>query len=285
MRFIKFHGLGNDYIVFEEEQLGGVEQLNEFARRVCDRHYGAGADGISVIGRAKDAEEADFRVRIFNADGSEAGLSGNGTRSAAAYLYYQGLWASEALRLATRTGVKLYRLLELEDRGHYRFEAELGQPLFESAAVPVLTDEPLSRVVDYPLEVDGETLRVTALSMGNPNCCVFVDDFDQLDWRRVGRILESHRQFPDRTNVVFVRVLDRGQIELRIWERGVGETLSSGTCACAAVVASIINERTGRRVGVSMPGGRIDVWWREDGEVLMTGRADVVYSGEWLAGP
>jgi diaminopimelate epimerase len=285
MQFIKFHGFGNDYIVFEEEHLGGVDSLNEFARRVCDRHYGAGADGIAVVVRAIDDGEADFLVRIFNADGSEAGLSGNGTRSAAAYLYYQGLWEREELRLATRTGVKLYRLRETVERGHYWFEAELGQPAFESAAVPVLTNEPLSRVVDYPLEVDGETYAVTALLMGNPNCCIFVEDFDQLDWRSIGRILESHRQFPDRTNVVFVRVRDRANIELRIWERGVGETFSSGTCACAAAVASVINNQTERRVGVWMPGGRIDVWWREDGEVVMTGRADVVYSGEWLAGP
>ena len=284
MQFIKFHGFGNDYIVFEAERLAGVDSLNEFARRVCDRHYGAGADGIAVVGRAEDGS-ADFLVRIFNADGSEAGLSGNGTRSAAAYLYYQGLWSREELRLATRTGVKLYRLRERMERGHYWFEAELGQPVFESAVIPILTGEPLSRVIDYPLEVEGQTLRVTALLMGNPNCCIFVEDFDQLDWRRVGRILESHRQFPDRTNVVFARVRDRDQIELRIWERGVGETFSSGTGACAAVVASIINDKTERRVGVWMPGGRIDVWWREDGEVVMTGRADVVYSGEWLAGP
>lgn len=283
MQFIKFHGFGNDYIVFEEERLGGVVSLNEFARRVCDRHYGAGADGISVIGRAENAE-ADFLVRIFNADGSEAGLSGNGTRAAAAYLYYQGRWSRDELRLATRTGVKLYRLREQVERGHYWFEAELGQPRFESEAIPIITDEPLARVKDYPLDVEGETYAVTALLMGNPNCCIFVEDFEALDWRRIGRALESHRQFPDRTNVVFVRVRDRGQIELRIWERGVGETFSSGTCACAAVVASIINNRTERRVGVLMPGGRIDVWWREDGEVVMTGRADVVYSGEWLAG-
>jgi diaminopimelate epimerase len=284
MQFIKFHGLGNDYIVFEAERLGGVASLNEFARRLCDRHYGAGADGISVVSRAEDVD-ADFQVRIFNVDGSEAGLSGNGTRAAAAYLYYQGLWARDELRLATRTGVKLYRLREQVERGHYWFEAELGQPVFESAAIPMRTDEPLPRVTNYPLDVEGEMLRVTALQMGNPNCCIFVEDFDQLDWRRVGRILESHRQFPDRTNVVFVRVRDRGQIELRIWERGVGETFSSGTCACAAVVASVINDQTERRVGVLMPGGRIDVWWRADGEVVMTGRADVVYSGEWLAGP
>ena len=283
MQFIKFHGFGNDYIVFEEGRLDTVSSLNEFARRVCDRHYGAGADGIAVVSRS-ESESADFNVRIFNADGSEAGLSGNGTRSAAAYLYYQGLWSPDELRLQTRTGVKLYRLREREGRGHYWFEAELGQPAFDSASIPIQTDEPLERVIDYPLDVSGETFPVTALLMGNPNCCIFVDDFEALDWRRVGRILESHRQFPERVNVVFVRVRGRDRIELRIWERGVGETFSSGTCACAAMIASVINGRTERRVSVHMPGGQIDAWWREDGEVLMTGRADVVYSGEWLAG-
>ena len=205
IQFIKFHGFGNDYIVFEEERLSAVNSLNEFARRVCDRHYGAGADGIAVVGQAEEGS-ADFSVRIFNADGSEAGLSGNGTRSAAAYLYYRGLWSRDELRLQTRTGVKLYRLRERLERGHYWFEAELGQPAFDSASIPMLTDEPMARVIDYPLDVLGETMRVTALLMGNPNCCIFVDDFEGLDWRRVGRALESHRQFPLRANVVFVRV-------------------------------------------------------------------------------
>src|ERR1044072_7735492 len=266
MEFIKFHGFGNDYIVFEEERLSEVASLNEFARRVCDRHYGAGADGIAVIGPATTGR-ADFHVRIFSAGGSEAGLSGNGTRSAAAYLYYQDLWSKDELRLETRTGVKLYHLREREGHGHYWFEAELGQPAFDSASVPILTDKPFELAVNYPVDVSGETFRVTALLMGNPNCCIFVEDFEALDWRRVGRALESHRQFPERANVVFVRVMDRDQIELRIWERGVGETFSSGTCACAAMLASVINDRTERRVLIHMPGGQINAFWREDGEV------------------
>jgi diaminopimelate epimerase len=282
MRFIKFHGFGNDYLVFEAEQLAGVERLNDFARGICDRHYGAGADGITIVSRAEEEESADFNVRIFNADGSEAGLSGNGTRCTVAYLYYRGLWSKDELRLSTRTGVKLYHLRERESRGHYWFEAELGKPGLDSASVPMLTDEPRERVTDYPLTVEGEGLRVTALSMGNPNCIIFVDDFDELDWRRVGRALENHEQFPDRTNVVFVKVIDSSNIEVRLWERGVGETKSSGTCSCAAVVASSINNKTERHVHVHTEGGLIEVLWREDGEVVMTGRADVVYSGEWL---
>ncbi|HEY0544332.1 MAG TPA: diaminopimelate epimerase [Pyrinomonadaceae bacterium] len=282
MQFIKFHGFGNDYIVFEASELEGVESLSELARRVCDRHYGAGADGIAIVSRSQD-EGADFNVRIFNPDGSEAGLSGNGTRSAAAYLHYRGLWSDENLRLATRTGVKLYRLRERIEDGHYWFEAELGEPRFDSASIPMLTDMPLERITEYPLNVEGEQLRVTALLMGNPHCCIFVEDFDELDWRKVGRALQSHAQFPERTNVVFIRVTDRLNIELRIWERGVGETFSSGTGACAASVASMINDQTERRIKVWMPGGQIEVEWRADNEVVMTGRADIVYRGEWLS--
>jgi diaminopimelate epimerase len=283
MRFIKFQGFGNDYIVFEAEQLAWVGSLNEFARRVCDRHYGAGADGIALVQKSSD-QDADFAVRIFNVDGSEAGLSGNGTRAAVASLYYRGLWSKNELRLATRSGVKLYRLLETIGAGHYWFASELGQPAFDSASIPFLTDEPLERVMDYPLSVDGVSLNVTALLMGNPMCCVFVEDFDALDWRRLGRLLEVHTQFPERANVVFVRVHDRHNIELRIWERGVGETSASGTCSCAAVVASVMKGETERRLKVYMPGGNIEIEWREDGEVLLTGRADIVYGGEWLAG-
>lgn len=281
MRFIKFEGFGNDYIVFEAEQLAGVERLSEFVRAVCERHYGAGADGIIVLSAA-ESEEADFVARIFNSDGSEAGLSGNGTRCAAAYLHYRGLWSQTDLRLSTLAGVKLYRLRELISRGHYWFDSELGQPRFESAAIPMLTEAPLERVVAYPLAVDGESWPITALSIGNPHCCIFVDDFAAEDWRRLGRLIESHRQFPDRINVTFVRVLDRANVEVRIWERGVGETFSSGTCSSAAAIASIINGLTERSVTVQTPGGRIQVEWREDGEVVLTGRADVVYSGEWL---
>ncbi|HEX8177506.1 MAG TPA: diaminopimelate epimerase [Pyrinomonadaceae bacterium] len=281
MRFIKFQGFGNDYIIFEAGEVARVESLNNLARAICDRHYGAGADGIVIISPSEDKASADFDARIFNADGSEAGLSGNGTRCAVAFLYHEGLWDKEALRLSTRSGVKLYRLREELGRGHYWFESELGKPRFDSASIPMLTDEPQERVMDYPLVVEGERFPVTALHMGNPNCSIFVEDFGQVDWRRVGRLLESHAQFPERTNVEFVRVKDRANIELRIWERGVGATESSGTCSCAAVVASVIKGLTERRVTAWMEGGHAEILWREDDEVVLTGRADIVYSGEW----
>ncbi|HEX8558281.1 MAG TPA: diaminopimelate epimerase [Pyrinomonadaceae bacterium] len=294
MRFTKFHGYGNDYLVFEAAELAGVgwrggfkrhgagEPFTEFVRRVCDRHFGAGSDGVAVVEPAR-AGEADFRLRIFNPDGGEAAMSGNGSRCAASHLYFAGLWRDEELRFDTRAGVKRYRLCAREGAGAFRFEAEIGRPRFDSASIPMLTLEPLAEVRDYPLALpDGETLTVTALQMCNPNCCAFVEDFERADWRRLGRAVESHGAFPERTNVEFIRVLDRRRIEARVWERGAGETLSSGTGACAAAVASMLGGRMDRRVHVSMPGGLLEVHWREDGEVLLTGTAQVVYRGEWL---
>lgn len=293
MRFVKFHGYGNDYLVFEAAELKGVglslgfervgagEPFFEFVKRICDRHFGAGSDGIAVVEPL--GEGADFRLRIFNPDGGEAAMSGNGSRCAAAYLHYAGLWSDEELRFSTRAGVKRYRLCERLGAGSFRFEAEIGRPRFDSASIPMLTGEPHAEVREYTLPLPGgEIVRVTALQMCNPNCCVFVRDLEKVDWRRLGRTIESHAAFPERTNVEFIRVLDRGNIEARVWERGAGETLSSGTGASAAAVASMVGGHTDRHVKVSMPGGLLEVLWREDGEVLLTGEAEVVYRGEWL---
>jgi diaminopimelate epimerase len=285
--FTKFQGFGNDYLVFEADQLTRVDNPGEFARRICNRHYGAGADGIAIVSEPPAVAgglvgDSDFRVRIFNPDGSEAGMSGNGTRCAAAYLFFHGLWSDENLRLQTRNGIKRYHLIERSGDGSFLFRSELGQPRFDSASIPMNTEEPLDRVINHPLDVSGELLQVTALQMGNPNCCVFVDDFDAIDWRRLGPLIENHPGFPERTNVIFIRVRDRATIEERIWERGVGETESSGTCSCAAVVASVINGKCDRKIEVHAPGGTIPIEWRDDDEVVLTGTASAVYSGHWL---
>lgn len=287
-RFIKFHGFGNDYIVIESNELGGVTdatRLGDFAKRICERHFGAGSDGIAVV-TPWESSEANFQVRIFNPDGSEASLSGNGTRCAAAYLYYQKLWSDDELLLTTRAGVKRYVLRENSEPGKYVFDSELGEPKFDSASIPMLTSPPLDRIIDYELDVDGTNFKVTAVQIGNPICCIFVDDFEQFDWRRVGKSLERHSQFPDRTNVVFVMVKDRKNIEVRIWERGVGETMASGSCSCAAAVASMIKGETERSIDVLMAGGRARIQWRDDGngqgEVVLTGAAEVIYGGDWL---
>ncbi len=297
MRFAKFHGYGNDYIVFEVGELkrtgwsndfvrfGDVGPFADFVRRVCHRHYGAGADGVAVV-ESLVGGEADFRLRIFNADGSEAAMSGNGSRCAVAYLYQSKLWTEAELRLTTRAGIKRYTLRGRPSPGRYLFEAEIGRPVFDNASIPFASPTPLSEVSDFPLALGGEeTIRITALQMCNPNCCVFVEDFDQVDWRRLGSLIEPHAHFPEKTNVEFVRIVGPEDIEVRIWERGVGETLSSGTGACAAAVASAWTGRAGRRVRVSMPGGLLEVFWREeDDEVLLTGEAEAVYAGQWLKG-
>jgi diaminopimelate epimerase len=278
-QFTKFHGLGNDYLVIETEQLAGIEDLGEFARRICNRHYGAGGDGIAIVGKS-DTDTADFTCRIFNPDGSEAGLSGNGTRCAVAYLHYNGLWTKDELRLSTRTGLKRYLMRGQPGPGKYLFESELGQPKFDSRSIPMSIEPSVERVVNYPFE----TFQITAMQMGNPNCCIFVENFDALDWRRIGKQIENHPQFPDRTNVVFVRVIDRKLIELRIWERGVGETTASGTCSCAGAVAAMVNDKADRNVRVVMEGGEVKIQWRpDDDQVVITGTAEVVYSGQWLA--
>jgi diaminopimelate epimerase len=284
MKFVKFHGYGNDYIVCEAGELAGVAgDVPEFVRRACDRHFGVGGDGVATLEPAAGDGAADFVLRIFNPDGSEAAMSGNGSRSAASFLYFQGLWRQEELRLSTKAGVKLYRLLEQDGRGRYRFAAEIGRPALDSASIPMRTGDAREQVVDFALELEpGEVVRLTALQMCNPNACLFVDDFERADWRRVGQAIESHPQFPQRTNVEFIRVRDRGTIEVRVYERGVGPTLSSGTGACASAVAACLNGLTDRRVRVEMEGGRLEVEWRDDGEVLLTGEAEAIYRGEWL---
>ena len=280
-RFTKFHGLGNDYLVIEAEQLAGVDDLGDFARRICNRHYGAGGDGIAIISKSQTAD-ADFTCRIFNPDGSEAGLSGNGTRCAVAYLYHARLWSKDELRLSTRTGLKRYFPRGQTGPGKFLFQSELGKPKFDSPSIPMSIAPALDQVIGYVLPVDGEPVVITAMQMGNPNCCIFVDDFDALNWRQLGKIIETHPQFPDRTNVVFIRVPDRKLIELRIWERGVGETTASGTCSCAGAVAAMVNEKADRDVRVVMEGGEVRIHWRPDGEVVITGTAELVYSGDWL---
>jgi diaminopimelate epimerase len=288
LKFAKLHGYGNDYLVIEASELSkflsldDVAAVRDFVRQICQRHYGAGADGVALVEKIDDA--ADFRVRIFNPDGGEAAMSGNGTRCAAAYLHHAKLWTREMLRFSTRAGIKIYALLA-SDGKKFRFEAEIGKPRFANDAIPMKTDEPLPRVVNYDLPLDeGESARVTALEMCNPNVCVFVDDFESADWRRIGDLIEHHPQFPERTNVEFVRVINRNLIEARVWERGVGETLASGTGACAAAVAACVNDLTDRKVRVQMPGGELQVVWRAtDEEVILTGDAEIIYRGEWLA--
>ena len=277
--FSKFHGFGNDYIVIEKASVPETISLSELAKAICHRHTGAGSDGIAVIEKL-DSETADYHCEIVNPDGSFAGFSGNGTRCAVAYLYYKKLWSRPDLRLETRSGIKNYTLIERLSDGHYWFESEIGKPRFASDEIPVAAESRLENVIDRRIPVDGNWIDISAVNVGNPVACTFVDDFG-LDWRRLGRELESHQAFPERANIVFVKVIDRENIDIRIWERGAGETSASGTCASASAVLSAFTGKTDRTVSVHTEGGVTEVFWRDDDEILLTGRADLVYCGEW----
>ena len=268
VKFCKFHGFGNDYIVILAEHMAGISSVSDLAKRICQRHTGAGSDGIAVLEKL-DGAEADYFCEIVNPDGSFAGFSGNGTRCAVAYLHYSGLWAENDLRLKTRSGIKNYRLIETFGEGSYRFEAEIGKPKFSSADIPVRTENEAESVIDEIFEiagVDGQLkiknqkskITASAVNVGNPVACIFVDNFD-LDWLTIGREMETHPKFPDRANIVFVRLIDGENIELRIWERGAGETSASGTCSSGAAVLSAFTGRAGRKVSVHSPGGVTEV--------------------------
>ncbi len=277
--FTKFHGFGNDYIVIERDDIPPDVSLSELAKAICTRHTGAGSDGIAVVSRL-DSDTADYFCEIINPDGSTAGFSGNGTRCAVAYLHYKGIWSEPQLRLETRSGIKKYDLIERKGIGEFWFEAEIGKPRFASEEVPVLTPQRREAVVNEPIESNGRHYAFSTVNIGNPVACIFVGNFD-FDWRSVGRELETHRMFPERSNIVFVRIDDRENITIRIWERAAGETTSSGTCSSAAAILSSFLLKTDRNVNVHAEGGITKVIWRDDDEIIITGRADLSYSGEW----
>jgi diaminopimelate epimerase len=280
IKFTKVQGLGNDFLVIPVEDVTALRSARELARHMCERNYGAGADGIVFVTRARHAD-ADFASRIFNADGSEAGISGNGTRCVAAYLYHSGQWAEPEVRIATAAGVKPGRLVSREG-SRFEFEFDMGEPRFSSEDIPMAIEPRVGRVVGYPLKLGGDTFQVTCLSMGNPQCVIFVTDFGGVSLGEMGPLIEDHPLFPDRTNVEFARVISRDEIEILIWERGAGHTLSSGPGSCASAVAAALNGLTGRGVSVRTEGGTLRVDWREDNTVALTGPAEVVYEALWL---
>ena len=277
--FCKFHGFGNDYIVIEKSKVPNDLTLPDLSRAITHRHTGAGSDGIAVVEKL-DGAGADFHCEIINPDGSIAGFSGNGTRCAVAYLHYKNLWSYPGLRLRTKSGIKSFSLIEETSPGHYWFESEIGKPRFASDEIPVITDQRYESVIERELELADKKVKVSCVNVGNPVAVVFVDNFD-FDWRKMGKDLESHSGFPQKANIVFIRVLDRENIEIKIWERGVGETSSSGTCCAGAAILTAFTNRTERTVSVLTEGGTTEIHWRDDDEMIITGSADLAYCGEW----
>ncbi len=283
LRFTKMQGIGNDYIYingFEEQ----VDNPGDLAKRMSERHFGVGSDGLVLI---LPSNVADLRMRMFNADGTEAEMCGNASRCVGKYAYEKGLAKKDLIRLETAAGVKLIRLL-FEGSNVSGATVDMGEPILVPARIPVKLAPVLSvaeedqRCIGHPIEIAGRTYAVTAVSMGNPHAVVFMQGIDDLNLEKLGPLFEHHHIFPKRTNTEFVEVLSSTKIRMRVWERGAGETLACGTGACAAVVACALNGYTERQVDVELKGGSLHINWDiTDNHVFMTGPAVTVYEGSY----
>lgn len=275
MKFTKMHGIGNDYVYvncFEEE----VKNPSETAKFVSDRHFGIGADGLILI---KPSQIADCEMDMYNADGSQGAMCGNGVRCVAKFVYDAGIARKDRISVATRSGIK-YVDVYAKDGKAESVRVNMGAPILCAKDVPMVCDE--EKAIDYPIEVDNSIWKVTAVSMGNPHAVVYIDDVDGLEIEKIGPKFENHPAFPDRVNTEFVRVIDRHTVQMRVWERGSGETLACGTGACAVAVSSILNGLVDEgEITVKLLGGDLRIEWnRKENTVYMTGTATTVFVGE-----
>ena len=274
MKFTKMQGIGNDYVYvncFEEK----VENPGKLAVRVSDRHFGIGSDGLILI---KPSERADFCMEMYNADGSEGAMCGNGVRCVGKYVYDYGLTEQTSIQVETKSGIK-YLDLTVEEGKVSQVRVNMGAPELSPSGIPVLADG--DKVLDAPIMVDGREYRMTCVSMGNPHAVVYLNDVKNLEIEKIGPMFEMHPCFPDRVNTEFVRVVDGHTLEMRVWERGSGETLACGTGACAVAVALILNGHVSGEVTVKLLGGDLKILWDEQENIVyMTGPAAVVFDGE-----
>lgn len=275
MKFTKMQGCGNDYVYIN----GFTEKIGDkpaFVRAVSDRHFGVGGDGAIFI---NPSEEADFEMEMYNADGTRAEMCGNGIRCVAKYVYDKGLTDREQISIVSFGNVK-YVDLYVENSLVRSVKVNMGAPVLEAKKVPVKSA--MERSVDEPITVNGKEYRMTCVSMGNPHAVVFMENITKLDIASIGPLFENHEVFPNRTNTEFVEVVDRTHVNMRVWERGTGETLACGTGCCATVAACVLNGLTEDEVTVRVLGGEIDIRWdREENLIYMTGPAETVFEGEF----
>lgn len=273
MIFTKMHGLGNDYVCincFRER----VEDPSGFARTLCNRHYGIGADGLILICPSK---VSDFKMEIYNSDGSVAGMCGNGIRCLGKYVYDYRLTGKETLSIETKSGIRNMHL-HIQDGKACGAMVDMGVPRLNAHSIPILSEKDL--VINDPIEVQKKNYRMTGISMGNPHAVIFSEEINGISLEETGRELEFHPRFPERANIEFCHVIARDRMEIRVWERGVGETLACGTGACAAVVASVLNDLTDEEVIVKLLGGELSVRWdRKVNHVFLEGPAVKVFDG------
>ncbi|SMC85875.1 diaminopimelate epimerase [Papillibacter cinnamivorans] len=273
MKFTKMQGLGNDYIYincFEEH----LERPEELSRKLSDRHFGVGADGLILIGPSKTA---DFKMEMYNADGSSGEMCGNGIRCVGRYVHDRGLTDQETITVETGAGIKTLRL-HVEDGKAKKATVDMGEPILEPEKIPVLGGG--ERFIARSVEVGGREWTVTCVSMGNPHAVIFVPETEALNLAEIGPLFEFHPLFPNRINTEFVKVLDGETLQMRVWERGSGETMACGTGACATLVAAVLNGFCKRSGTVRLLGGTLQITWDEgDNHVYMTGPAEFVFDG------
>lgn len=288
MKFSKMHGIGNDYIYVNclKEPL---QQPQEVAKFVSDRHFGIGSDGLILI-QPSGSEKADFEMAMYNADGSRGEMCGNAIRCVAKYVYDRHLTDQISIRIETLAGIKEADLTVADGKA-VLVRVNMGKPQLEPEKIPVRYPQPaavsgqdsapLHQIVDCAVSVGGKEYQMTCVSMGNPHCVIFTDEVEGLDLEKIGPQFEHHSCFPNRVNTEFVKVLDRHTVQMRVWERGSGETLACGTGACAVTVACILNGLTDRKVKVKLTGGDLEIEWdAQTGIVFMTGAAAHVFDGE-----
>lgn len=272
MHFSKMHGLGNDFVIintFEEK----IPNPEEVAIRVCNRNFGIGADGLVLIG---PSDKADLKVRIFNPDGSESESCGNAIRCVAKYVYTKGIFG-EVIKIDSLAGIIIPQVILNKDKVT-GIRVDMGEPRLERKEIPMLG--PPGKVISEPLKVIDKEFKITALSMGNPHCVIYVDDIYDIDLEKDGPEIEHHEVFPVKTNVEFVQVLNESEVNMLVWERGVGPTMSSGTGACAVAVAGVLNNKHGRKIKVNLTGGTLDIHWsKEDNHVYKIGPVQEVFEG------
>ena len=275
MRFTKMHGISNDYIYVDASK-EKIEDISNVAIKLSDRHTGIGSDGLVLI---MPSEKCDFRMRMFNSDGSEAEMCGNASRCVAKFVYDKGLTNKTSFTLETLAGVKVLNVHLGADGKVETVTVDMGEPILKGLNIPTIFDK--DKVVAQEIEVLGKKVLTTCVSMGNPHSVIFTTGIDSLDLEKIGPSYECHSAFPRKTNTEFVEVLSRSEVKMRVWERGAGETMACGTGACGVGVAGVLNGLTDRTVTVHLRGGDLTIEWREsDNHVYMTGGATTVFEGE-----
>lgn len=274
MEFTKMHGCGNDY-VYVNGFTNKIENPNKLSEIVSNRNFGIGSDGLIVI---NPSDVADFKMSMYNADGSEGKMCGNGIRCVAKYVYDNKMTDKTTITVETLSGIKTL-VLNVEDEKVKTVRVNMGTPILKSKDVPIVSDK--EQVIDEPIKVNDKEYRITCVSMGNPHAVTFIDDTDSLEIEKIGPLFENNEIFPDRVNTEFIQVVDRNNIKMRVWERGSGETLACGTGACASVVACVLNGFTENKVTVSLLGGDLFIEYnQEENVVYMTGPATISFTGD-----